>query len=607
MRGALTVAVLMVSLGLAGCLTGDDAPDDEAGTGPGADPHEPDDREVSPLQVFEKYEQRPAGVEREMRILTEPFVIPPGQDLNRITVNLPLENGFLTAVSPNLIDVQTGETPTNQEMHIHHAHWFRASDDPEDEYYTANLAWIFGTGEERTQGSLHDRADADPDGPRYGIYIDQAEPQALIYMLHNKEAEARTMYVALEVRFVYGSAEAIAAASDCGDLQEGEACQAGEEFHNLHGKLWGSTFDVPRQPVEEGGDGLYVHPLDIPEDWESRRATDHLGRYYTASAGATAIAGAGHLHPSGMASIVANLGPEGSACEADLDSDGYPGVTLFHSDKIEEVPAAYPHSEEYQMGATKHGWRAPIHAGDRIAQFGLYANDEYAAYEAMSFVGLYTDRAAPPEPRGPEGCTLENTAPSLLEGDPWGGEPTETVINRAWDSEVPPHCGIPGFPECDVAVIDLPSGLATDTVHIAGFAYIPGDRALAADLGRPVQVEQGQPLTFVNEDAALGIRHSVTSCKWPCNGQYVANYPLPDGLFDSGKMGNLDPIDGGLVDQSDGPVMGYGLADDALPLWELDTDGLEPGMYAYYCRIHPWMRGMMEITESGEHALHGHH
>lgn len=595
MRGVLLVTLLMATLGLAGCLTGDEAPDE--GTGPGADPHEPDDRPVSPLQTFERFEAREPGIEREMRFLYGPFTIPPGQDLNRITLDLPVQEGFLTAVSPDLIDVQTGQTPSNQHMHIHHAHWFRASDDPEDEYYTANLAWVFGTGEERTQGSLHDRADADPDGPRYGIYIEAGRPQALIYMLHNKEAETKTMYVALEVRFVYGTADAIRSADDCPDAQDGEGCQAGQEFHHLHGKLWGSTFDVPRQPVEDGGDGLYVHPIDIPDDWESRRATDPLGRYYVASTDATAIAGAGHLHPSGMATIVANLGPEGSACEADLDGDGYPGVTLFRSDKLEEVPAAFPHSEEYQMGATKYGWRAPVHAGDRITQFGLYANDEYAAYEAMSFVGLYTDRAAAPEPRGDEGCTLQNTAPTLLPLDPWGGAPTETVINRHWSDDVAPHCGIEGFPACDVAVIDLPTGMATDTVHIADFLYLPGDRSLADEMGGPVQVEKGQPLTFVNEDAALGIRHSVTSCEWPCNGQYVANYPLPDGDFDSGKMGNLDPIDGGLIDQSgDGPVMGYGLADDALPVWELDTSGLEEGTYAYYCRIHPWMRGTMEVV-----------
>jgi plastocyanin len=30
--------------------------------------------------------------------------------------------------------------------------------------------------------------------------------------------------------------------------------------------------------------------------------------------------------------------------------------------------------------------------------------------------------------------------------------------------------------------------------------------------------------------------------------------------------------------------------------WRLDTGGLEPGHYAYYCRIHPWMVAAVSVT-----------
>jgi hypothetical protein len=301
-----------------------------------------------------------------------------------------------------------------------------------------------------------------------------------------------------------------------------------------------------------------------------------------------------------MSVLVANLGPEGSGCEADLDGDGLPGVTLFRSRKIEAVEAAFPHSEDYQMGATKHGWRAPIRAGDRITQFAEYSNGDYASYEAMSFAGLYVDRDQAPVPRGPEGCTYDNTKPYLLPGDPWGGDPTETVINRGehGHDHGTEYCGITGFRACDFEMAEPEAGVATTEIVITNFAYTPGDRSLPDEMGRPVQVQRGQTLTFVNADTATmaGVRHTVTSCVWPCNGPYVANYPQPDGLFDSGKMGNFDAIDGGGVTTEGGPLLGYGLAEETDPVYQLDTSALEPGLYSFYCRVHPWMRGSFEVV-----------
>lgn len=586
--------VAFVAVAFAGCFGADPSPEATDAPHEHPAPHEPNEGAAEPLQLFDRFESRPAGIEREMRLLYGPFPVPPGNDFNRVTVELPTQAGFLTAVSPNLYNAgDKGLTPSSQHLHIHHAHWFRTSSEPGDEYYAANLAWIFGTGEERTQGSLHDRAAADPAGPGYGIFMEPLVPQALIFMLHNKEPTPALVYVALDVNFVYGTRAEIAVAGDCPDKLQGEGCQGGREFHDLHGKLWGTTFDVPRQRLEDGGTGTYTHPVDIPAGDATRRASDQLGRMYIAAADGTAIASAGHMHPNGMSVVVANLGPEGSACAADLDRDGLAGVTLFRSDKIEQVAAAWPHSEEYQMGATKHGWRAPIREGDRITQFALYDNDDYASYEAMSFAGLYVDREQAPAARGSEGCTYDNTKPYLLPGDPWGGDPTQTVINRGTEGHDhgTGYCGIAGFPPCNAEMANPEAGFTTPIVTITDFAYTPGSRSLTGQFGQPVQVPRGATLTFVNSDVAIGVRHTVTSCEWPCNGPYVANYPQPDGVFDSGKMGNYDPVDGGLVDADSGA-----LSPELSPVFELATKDLEPGLYSIYCRVHPWMRGSIEIV-----------
>jgi hypothetical protein len=99
----------------------------------------------------------------------------------------------------------------------------------------------------------------------------------------------------------------------------------------------------------------------------------------------------------------------------------------------------------------------------------------------------------------------------------------------------------------------------------------------------------------VNDDVAIGVRHSVTSCTWPCNGAYFANYPGPDGVFDSGRLGNADYIDGGLVQENGGPLFSYGPSRELSPVWSTPTD-LAPGTYVYFCRIHPRMRGAFEVV-----------
>ena len=64
-----------------------------------------------------------------------------------------------------------------------------------------------------------------------------------------------------------------------------------------------------------------------------------------------------------------------------------------------------------------------------------------------------------------------------------------------------------------------------------------------------------EPVTWKNEDSAF---HSVTSGK----------YGSPDGLFDSE---HLDPHE----------IFSYKFE--------------EPGIYPYYCTLHPWMAGQIKV------------
>ena len=72
------------------------------------------------------------------------------------------------------------------------------------------------------------------------------------------------------------------------------------------------------------------------------------------------------------------------------------------------------------------------------------------------------------------------------------------------------------------------------------------------------------------------IFHSVTSCKDPCNLNGAISYPLANAAgFDSGQLGPWLPAVGTLT-------------------WSTPAD-LRPGVYTFFCRIHPFMRGVFRV------------
>ena len=252
-------------------------------------------------QAPKRYLQSEPGKQEQLSLLFGPYVIPPGQDSNRLTMDVHLPPGFVTSVSPDLVDAASGRVPTEQEAHIHHAHWFRVTDDPNELYYvdgrglvdgyipdfvpqevidalpeSFGLSWVFGTGEEKTQGGFELREaldDANKDGrpdQRYGIEIDQAERQLLIYMIHNKTQTPLEVFVVLDVDFTHGTAEEIEA-------------NTGIPMHPLKGQLFGQTRDALRQyPTLIGTNGSPTQ--EEPVGWRSELD-------------GTIIVAGGHSHP----------------------------------------------------------------------------------------------------------------------------------------------------------------------------------------------------------------------------------------------------------------------------------------------------------------------
>ena len=108
----------------------------------------------------------PRAPQEHQRFWFGPYVVPAGSDANRADLDLPVANGFIISVEPNMRRVERPDEPAHQEAHIHHAHWFALDPGNEEDNYTyGNTEWIFGNGDEETKADFTERSAADPNGP----------------------------------------------------------------------------------------------------------------------------------------------------------------------------------------------------------------------------------------------------------------------------------------------------------------------------------------------------------------------------------------------------------------------------------------------------------
>jgi polyvinyl alcohol dehydrogenase (cytochrome) len=501
-------------------------------------------------QRGDRYVPKAPGTSEHLSLYYGPYTIPPGWDANRVDLELPTQNGFLIALEPEMRRVQDLSSPMHTEAHIHHAHWFGF--DPqngEDRYFNqlgpGTHEWVFGNGDEETRADFRRRTAAEPNGPVYGNFIPAGRNQTVIYMLHNKTNQPMEVWIVLDVVWEHGTKQ---------QLEEVRK----REYHDVNGMLMGRTFNVPR---EKDGDGVWENIRDQKTADGKERPIE-----FVAPRDGTIIGTGGHLHPGGTDVIMENYGSAENPCPADKRGRGYGGTLLLHSDIINRNA---PLSEDYQTEVTHPAWRAPLRKGDRIRISGVYANKDHAYYYAMTHAGYYFDYAQPPKGR----CKPYIVGPAKKKVK----DPTAGVPNRPWTME-DEYCGWGDKPACEKDE-EKPAEdrfARQNTVHVANFQYLPGDRS--SGLGGSIpSVKQGEQITFVNDDQFANIRHTITTCPWPCNGKYVANYPHADGAWDSDTLG-YDPIDGGTPN----------------PQAKTPAD-LAPGLYTYFCRIHPWMRGAFRI------------
>jgi hypothetical protein len=248
-----------------------------------------------------------------------------------------------------------------------------------------------------------------------------------------------------------------------------------------------------------------------------------------------------------------------------------------------------PISWDMAMTATPAAWRPQVKAGDVLRISSTYNTTRASWYESM---GIMVAWEAWDSETGLDPFTGVRDAGAHVSGV----DPFAHAIDQAGHmthghlAENNHHGGTPWL------TIDPNTlrGCRTHTVQIAGFVYNPGDLESSAGAQRcSPTIRQGQSLTFHTEDASplspglpgiaptaayiASIFHTITACQAPCGLDTGISYPLANGAggFDSAQLGIGTPASGKLS-------------------WSTPKS-LRQGTYTFYCRIHPFMRGVFRI------------
>ena len=263
----------------------------------------------------------------------------------------------------------------------------------------------------------------------------------------------------------------------------------------------------------------------------------------------TLVGTGGHLHPGGLWT------------DLYLTRNGQT-VKLFRS-KAKYYEPAGAVSWDVSMKVTPRDWRVAVKAGDVLTTTGTYDTRRASWYEAMAIMPtMYA-------PGGTGGVDPFVTS-TVVKGHVTHGHLPENDNHGGGR-----FSGLPN----PRALLTRP--IAGKEVAIEHFIYGQGDLNNVGRAARPPRIRQGTGLTFVNQDNADEIWHTITACKAPCNKTTGIAYPLADGPvdFDSGELGT----DNRLATASAGRVK-----------WTTPTS-LKPGLYTYFCRVHPFMRGAFKV------------
>jgi plastocyanin len=375
---------------------------------------------------------------------------------------------------------------------------------------------LFAIGEEKTITQFP---------PGFGYDYKASDRWAISYMLHNLTPNGEPIWLTYDLDFLPATAPSAAGMRAVRPIwMDVENPSPYPVFDVIKGSGKNGTFTFPDQATNPYNGGP---PANV----------------WTVDSDGILVATAGHLHPGGLHD------------DLWLDRSGST-AHLFDSAAHYFEPAGAV-SWDVSMTATKPDWRVAVHKGDQLRINSTYDSSQASWYESMGIMVVWMAS-------GTDGA---NPFTTPVDG--------AGVLTHGHLPENNNHGGGPG-PLANPTT--RPGAPAANPITIAGFEYAAGDMA---DTGPLPEVKAGQPLNFLNQDAPIGVGiwHTITACKAPCNGATGIAYPIANGpvAFDSGELGDAGAPTAGRV------------------TWSTPTN-LPPGVYTYFCRIHPFMRGAFQVT-----------
>jgi plastocyanin len=550
-----------------------------------------------------------------------PVTVRPGQNnalLRPTLIEQPRYDGYIVRFKPDLLRAVDGSKPHTEDLHLHHGTWLNLDGSYGDGPF-------FAAGEEKTIADF-------PTG--YGMEVHRDDLWGLLFMVHDAEATPETVWITYEIDFV--------------DKANGDRMGI-----TPIKPLW---LDVQRQRIHEGAPSTGANPVfNVQRGFGHRDPLTHsrVCRWpdencanfdvygdRTPQQGVPErkfggrVEGADYRVPKSMAGTLIGLGghlhPGGIRDEVSLVRKGKERP-IFYSDAVywnyrhPSRAGAPPTSWNFSMTVTGSplGWKVKVKPGDVIRLNAVYDSRVSSWYENMGIVVAYV---APKDPHGPPGVDVFDDDVRIVNGAPSSAKlPKGNFVfgyrprTDCHPSLTGPHKTLclhgqvthPARPESEDAVgpctkrscppLTSKDGPMVTDIHAAGFTYGSADLGVIDATGIP-RVKKGEPVRFWNEDTALGVWHTFTACRYPCDGPTGINYPLADGgNGDPGDPMNFESMEIGwglLFDPTKSQVGGSG---DYDAQWA--QDGLEwsftptrPGVYTFYCRVHPGMRGAFKVV-----------
>jgi hypothetical protein len=493
-----------------------------------------------------------------------PYLVRPGANLILVDykhVPKPRVDGYMVRMAPNLRYTLPngkccGKIPRVDIIHLHHGVWLSNGAAGAGEGNTSYDGFypFMASGEEKTIYEF-------PQG--YGYPVGGKDFWVFNYMIHNLTAKAAHVYVNYTIDYV--------------PLSD----PASRSITPVH-PIWMDVMDHHIYPVfnvyrHSGKNGKFTFP-DMAKNPYGRTKAPYRAKApldeFTIDHPGTLIGTAGHLHPGGLYDDLDLIRPGVTPFPGAIKGTSGPNsVRLFRS-HAHYFDQRGPISWDMAMAATAGDWRPLLKAGDVLRISTTYDTRRASWYESMGIMVAWE---------------AWNTAGGI---DPFTHGLDETGhVTHGHLAEDNNHGGAYSlgynpmrFPDC-----------RRSRVNIAGFQYDPGDfRATGSNRCIPT-ITQGHSLTFVNEDASpaplsgpfnplapspayvASIFHTVTSCQNPCGLNTGISYPLANGKggYDSAQLGFGTPAANRIS-------------------WSTPK-GLRPGVYTFFCRIHPFMRGVFRI------------